>query len=112
MASIKVLVCSFITVFIMLIALFSVAINSVNIKEKATAKLSVTPNYKSIFRSANRPSSNSMATKVVAPYLKNKPYSELLARSRYSAGLVCQDKGWEFCARWAQSRRSPRSRIA
>ncbi|ABV87407.1 hypothetical protein Spea_2087 [Shewanella pealeana ATCC 700345] len=38
--------------------------------------------------------------------------SELLAKSRYSAGLVCQDKGWEFCARWAQFRRSPSSRIA
>lgn len=38
--------------------------------------------------------------------------SLLLAKSRYHAGLVCQEKGWEFCARWAQSRRSPRSRIA
>ncbi|MGS0689303.1 hypothetical protein [Shewanella sp. 30m-9] len=36
----------------------------------------------------------------------------LLVKSRYSAGLVCQDKGWEFCARWAKSGRSPGSRIA
>ncbi|GIU35465.1 hypothetical protein L2719_03660 [Shewanella schlegeliana] len=35
-----------------------------------------------------------------------------LAKGRYNAGLVCQDKGWEFCARWAHSRRSPRSRLA
>ncbi|MCL1050521.1 hypothetical protein L2755_12915 [Shewanella abyssi] len=35
-----------------------------------------------------------------------------LAKSRYSAGLVCQDKGWEFCASWAKSRRSPGSLIA
>ncbi|MGS0681652.1 hypothetical protein ACVBIL_10850 [Shewanella sp. 125m-7] len=39
--------------------------------------------------------------------------SGLLAKkSRYNAGLVCQDKGWEFCATWAKSRRSPGSRIA
>ncbi|QQX78293.1 hypothetical protein JK628_11770 [Shewanella sp. KX20019] len=38
--------------------------------------------------------------------------SVTLAKSRYSAGLVCQDKGWEFCARWAKSKRSPGSRIA
>ena len=36
----------------------------------------------------------------------------LLVKNRYRAGLVCQDKGWEFCARWAKLGRSPGSRIA
>ncbi|ABZ76621.1 hypothetical protein Shal_2060 [Shewanella halifaxensis HAW-EB4] len=36
----------------------------------------------------------------------------LWVKSRYSAGLVCQDRGWEFCATWAKSKRSPDSRIA
>lgn len=34
------------------------------------------------------------------------------AKSRYKAGLVCKDKGWEFCASWANLVRSPGSRIA
>ncbi|MCL1137265.1 hypothetical protein [Shewanella pneumatophori] len=34
------------------------------------------------------------------------------AKGRYKAGLVCKDKGWEFCASWANLVRSPGSRIA
>lgn len=36
----------------------------------------------------------------------------LIAKSRYSAGLVCKDRGWEFCATWANIKRIPGSRIA
>ncbi|PKG59172.1 hypothetical protein CXF83_12470 [Shewanella sp. Choline-02u-19] len=39
-------------------------------------------------------------------------HGPILAKSRYSAGLVCQVKGWEFCATWANSIRGPGSRIA
>ncbi|MEZ9821885.1 hypothetical protein AB4238_14890 [Shewanella sp. 10N.286.45.A1] len=41
-----------------------------------------------------------------------KGNSSLIAKSRYSAGLVCKDKGWEFCASWANIKRIPGSRIA
>ncbi|MFT5790503.1 MAG: hypothetical protein ACI8SJ_002632 [Shewanella sp.] len=44
--------------------------------------------------------------------LANKLSGVLITKSRYRAGLICQDKGWEFCARWAKSRRSPGSLIA
>lgn len=36
----------------------------------------------------------------------------MLTKSRYSTGLICQVKGWEFCATWASSSRLPGSRIA
>ncbi|GIU17287.1 MULTISPECIES: hypothetical protein [unclassified Shewanella] len=77
--------------FIMLIALFSAVVILSNTLEKASSKVSSKP---------------------IDNYFKIKSYSTLLVKSRYSAGLVCQDKGWEFCARWAQFRRSPKSRIA
>ncbi len=41
-----------------------------------------------------------------------KDNSSLIAKSRYSAGLVCKDRGWEFCATWANIKRIPGSRIA
>lgn len=41
-----------------------------------------------------------------------KGNSSLIAKSRYSAGLVCKDRGWEFCATWANIKRIPGSRIA
>ncbi|MCL1096029.1 hypothetical protein [Shewanella kaireitica] len=41
-----------------------------------------------------------------------KEDSSLIAKSRYSAGLVCKDRGWEFCASWANIKRIPGSRIA
>ena len=34
------------------------------------------------------------------------------AKGRYKAGLICKDKGWEFCASWATLARSPGSRLA
>ncbi|MEZ9200156.1 hypothetical protein [Shewanella sp. 10N.286.54.B9] len=36
----------------------------------------------------------------------------IIAKSRYSAGLVCRERGWEFCATWANTTRIPGSRIA
>lgn len=41
-----------------------------------------------------------------------KENPSLIAKSRYSAGLICKDRGWEFCASWANIKRIPGSRIA
>ncbi|WP_108946571.1 hypothetical protein [Shewanella halifaxensis] len=38
--------------------------------------------------------------------------ASLYAKGRYKAGLICKDKGWEFCASWATLARSPGSRLA
>ncbi|GIU50516.1 hypothetical protein TUM4438_36780 [Shewanella sairae] len=40
------------------------------------------------------------------------PVALYARKSRYKRGLVCKDKGWEFCATWATSGRAPGSRIA
>ena len=49
----------------------------------------------------------------VTPAAQHTGLVALYARkSRYKRGLVCKDKGWEFCATWATSGRAPGSRIA
>ncbi|MCL1144424.1 hypothetical protein L2747_00070 [Shewanella marinintestina] len=47
------------------------------------------------------------------PAAQHHVHRALYARkSRYKRGLMCKDKGWEFCATWATSGRAPGSRIA
>lgn len=51
-----------------------------------------------------------LKTQLVAQFFIHSPlYAK---KSRYKRGLVCKDKGWEFCATWATSGRAPGSRIA